>query len=126
MPAAVGCAVGFGVYLVAAAVLSAVVPSRLVGVVVLVAIAALLGFSTTVAGAALVGLLGWPFYSGFVTHRAGVLAVTGVGDAVVTGALVVVAVAASVARAMARTPADEGAAVDIPVQRRAAEQLQHH
>jgi hypothetical protein len=38
-------------------------------------------------------------------------------------------VAAAVARvpiAMARTPADEPAPIDIPAQRRAAEQLQHH
>lgn len=126
MPAAVGCAVSFGVYLVAAAGLSATGPTRAVGVAVLLVVAVILGCCTTLPGAALIGLLGWPFYSGFVTHSQGVLAATGRQDAVVVSLLVVAAVAASVVRGLlARAPIDEPALVDIPVQRRPAEELQH-
>jgi len=114
---------------VAAAGLAAIGPAPTVGITVLLVVAAILGCCTTVPGAALIGLLGWPFYSGFVTHSQGVLAITGTRDAVVAGLLVVVAVAASVVRvllARAPQPQVEPEPVAIPVQRRAAaEQLQH-
>jgi hypothetical protein len=129
MPPAVGCAAGFGVYLVAAAGLSALSPGSGVGIAVLLVIAATMGWWTSVPAAVLVGLLGWPFYSGFVTHSEGVLAVTGPKDAVIAGMLVLVAVAAALvhnAVGRAQVPVEDPDPVDIPVQRRALEQLQHH
>jgi len=127
MPATVGCAAGFGAYLVAAAGVTALAPDHRLGVAVLLVIAALIGYWTSLPGAALVGLLGWPFYSGFVTHGEGVLAVTGVSDGVVAATLVAAAVLASllhngITRIQAHVPR---VAVDIPAQRRPAEHLQH-
>lgn len=128
MPATVGCAAGFGAYLIAAAGVTALTLGNWLGVAVLVLVAALIGFWTSLPGAVLVGLLGWPFYSGFVTHSEGVLAVKGVADGVIAAVLVAAAVLASllhngITRIQDRVPR---AAVDIPAQRRPTEHLQHH
>jgi hypothetical protein len=129
MPMAVGCAVGFGGYLVAAAGLTAVSPGHTAGVVVLAVIAAAIGWWMTVPGAALVGLLGWPFYSGFVAHSQGVLAVTGSRDGVIALILVAAAVVAATVRLLvtvAQRPVADPEPADIPRQRMAVEQLQYH
>lgn len=128
MPAAVGCAAGFGAYLVVAAGVTAFAPGYSVDVGVLVVVAALIGFWTALPGAAMVGLLGWLFYSGFVTHSKGVLGVTGARDGVIALVLVAVAVLASLlhgAVTSARRRRPRIGPVEIPAQRRPAEHLQH-
>jgi hypothetical protein len=88
MPTAVGTAASFGVYLVVAALLTAVPFGHTVGIVLLLAIAGTLSWWATIPGAVGIGALGWLFYSGFVTHAHGQLGVTGPRDAVVLGMLV--------------------------------------
>jgi Predicted membrane protein (DUF2254) len=90
LPAAAG-ALGFGGYLVAAAAISLSHNGSVVG-------AALMGWWTTVPGALWIGVMGWFFYSGFVTHVHGQLGIVGVSDAVVALTLIVAAVAAAGAR----------------------------
>lgn len=105
IPAAISAPVAFGGYLVVAAGLTMVRPGRPAGVVALLVIAALVGWWTTVPGAVGAGLLGWPFYAGFVTHADGVLGLTGRQDAVVVGALLAAAGSAVAVRAVfARLP----------------------
>jgi hypothetical protein len=88
MSTAVGTSVGFGVYLVVAALLTAVPFGHTAGIVLLLAIAGTLSWWATIPGAVGIGALGWLFYSGFVTHAHGQLGVTGPRDAVVLGMLV--------------------------------------
>jgi hypothetical protein len=95
-------AVGFGAYLVAGAALAVVHVNHVDGVVLLLIIAAVIGWWATVPGAILVALLGWPFYSGFVTHAYGQLGVTGPIDAVVAVLLLVFAVGASLTGSLPR------------------------
>lgn len=95
-PSIVWC-VAFFTYLPAVAVIAATHPAHAVGIALLAVVAALVGSRTTVLGAVWVGLAGWPFYAGFVTHAAGQLGVQGPLDAVVAGLLVLFAVGASIA-----------------------------
>jgi hypothetical protein len=83
MSAAVGISVGFGVYLVAAALLTAVSFGHTAGLVLLLVIAGTLSWWATIPGAVGIGALGWLFYSGFVAHAHGQLGITGPMDAVV-------------------------------------------
>ncbi|HEX4702672.1 MAG TPA: hypothetical protein VH352_11135 [Pseudonocardiaceae bacterium] len=88
MSTAMGIAAGFGVYLVVAAVVTAVPMSHPAGIIVLVAVAGTLSRWATGPGALGIGLLGWPFYSGFIAHAHGQLSISGGRDAIVLGALV--------------------------------------
>jgi hypothetical protein len=110
MSTPMGIAAGFGVYLVVAAVVTAVPMSHPADVAVLLAVAGALSWWATVPGALGIGLLGWPFYSGFIAHAHGQLGISGGQDAVVLGALVgtallAVAVRALLSRHRAPTPA---------------------
>ena len=98
LPAAASGALGFGGYLVAAAVISLAHDGPLVGIALLVTGAALMGWWTTVPGAVWIGTLGWFFYSGFVTHAYGQLGIVGVSDLVMAVALLGVAVGAAAIR----------------------------
>lgn len=95
-PSLAWCA-AFLTYLMAGAALSVVHVPHEAGSCLLFVVAAVVGWWTTAPGAVGVGLLGWPFYSGFVVHAQGQLGVTGWLDAVVAGLLVLVAVGASIA-----------------------------
>ena len=87
MSAAVGTSVGFGGYLVVAALLTAVSFGHTAGIVLLLAIAGTFSWWATLPGAVGIGTLGWLFYSGFVVHAHGQLGLTGPRDAVVLGVL---------------------------------------
>jgi hypothetical protein len=88
MSPAVGAAASFGVYLVVAALLTAVPFGHTAGILLLLAIAGTFGWWATMPGAVGIGALGWLFYSGFVAHGHGQLGLTGPRDAVVLGVLV--------------------------------------
>jgi hypothetical protein len=87
MSPAVGTAASFGVYLIAAALLTAVPLGHTGGIVLLLAIAGTFSWWATLPGAVGIGTLGWLFYSGFVAHAHGQLGLTGPRDAVVLGVL---------------------------------------
>jgi len=104
MSPAVGTAASFGVYLIAAALLTAVPLGHTGGVVLLLAIAGTFSWWATVPGALGIGTLGWLFYSGFVAHAHGQLGFTGPRDAVVLAVLVGVALlSAAVRRFLSRS-----------------------
>ena len=100
------CAAGFFAYLVAGAVLSAVHLSHVGGLVLLLAIAAAVGWCSTLTGAAVAGALGWAFYAGFVTHTEGQIGITGRIDVVAVALLVGVAVVAAAAHRVVDRSAD--------------------
>lgn len=110
MSAAVGISAGFGVYLVVAALLTAVSFGHTVGIVLLLAIAGTLSWWATIPGAVGIGALGWLFYSGFVAHTHGQLGITGPTDAVVLGVLV----GGALLSAAVRSLLSRGAAPSIP------------
>lgn len=89
-------ALAFGAYLVAVAGLTAFDADRLVGVAVLMAVAAAAGAGTTPLRAAAVGAFGWFFWSGFVVHDAGRLGAVGLADLAALIGLATSAVIASV------------------------------
>jgi hypothetical protein len=110
MPTAAGIAAAFGVYLVVAVALTLLTFGHTADVVVLLVVAGTLSWWATVPGALGIGLLGWPFYSGFIAHSHAQLGITGSRDAVVLAAmvgtaLVVVAVRAMLSRGRAPIPA---------------------
>lgn len=113
MPAAVGTAASFGVYLVVAALLTALPFGHTVGVVLLLAVAGTLSWWATIPGAVGIGALGWLFYSGFVTHADGQLGVTGPRDAVVLGMLI----GGALLSAAVRSLLSRGGASSIPAPR---------
>jgi hypothetical protein len=88
MTTAMGIAAGFGAYLVVAALVTAVPMGHVAGVLVLVVVAGTLSWWATVPGALGIGLLGWPFYSGFIAHARGQLGIGGRQDAIVLAVLV--------------------------------------
>lgn len=98
LPAAAVGALGFGGYLVAATVISLLHDGPLTGVALLLTVAGLMGWWTTVPGALVIGGMGWFFYSGFVTHAYGQLGIVGGTDAAMAAALLVAAVGAAAAR----------------------------
>lgn len=85
----------FVAYLVASAVFAATHADHVAGIVTLAVIAAGIGWYSSVSGAALAGLAGWPFFAGFVTHTDGQIGVTGRIDLIAVLALVAAAVLAS-------------------------------
>jgi hypothetical protein len=108
MSPAVGTAASFGVYLVAAALVTAVPFGRIGGIVLLLVIAGTLSWWATLPGAVGIGTVGWLFYSGFVAHAHGQLGLTGPRDAVVLGVLVGTALlSAATRRFLTRAPAPE-------------------
>jgi hypothetical protein len=100
MPAAIAGAAGFGVGLLLAAGFALFEPSRGTGVAVLAVATIVLSWFATVPGALGIGVLGWLFYSGFVAHSHGHLAVTGAPDAIVAAVLIGLALVVSVLRAV--------------------------
>jgi hypothetical protein len=100
MPAAIAISAGFGAGLLLAAGFALFGPSQATGIVVLAAVAVLLSWFSTVPGALGIGVLSWLFYSGFVTHSHGQLAVTGVKDGIVAAVLIGLALAVSLFRAV--------------------------
>jgi hypothetical protein len=113
MSPAVGTAASFGVYLVVAALLTAVPFGHTAGIVLLLAIAGTFGWWATMPGAVGIGALGWLFYSGFVAHAHGQLGLTGPRDAVVLGVLV----GAALLCAGSRRFLSRGAAPSVPAPR---------
>jgi hypothetical protein len=113
MSTAVGTAASFGVYLVAAALLTAVPLGHTAGIVALSAIAGMVSWWATIPGAVGIGALGWLFYAGFVTHAHGQLGVTGPKDAVVLGMLLGVALLSAAVRRLL----SPGGAPSIPAPR---------
>lgn len=104
LPAYFACAVGFFAYFTAGALFGVLPVGHVAAVVVLLAIAAVVGWWATLPGALLTGLFGWPFYSGFVTHTHAQLGVTGPMDAAVAVLLLVAAVGASLASRLRGSP----------------------
>jgi hypothetical protein len=78
--------IAFGVDLIAATLLSADHVAAIVGAI---------GWRSTLPAALGVGVLGWPFYSGFIAHTQGQLGSIGVRDAVVLVVLVGIALGAA-------------------------------
>jgi hypothetical protein len=100
LPAAAAGALGMAGYSVMAVSVALTPHDMPIDVLLTLAAAGLAGWWTTVPGAVWIGALGWFFYSGFVTHTEGQLGVVGVSDAVMAGALLVVAVAATATRTL--------------------------
>src|SRR6201999_3261774 len=100
MPAAIAISAGFGAGLLLAAGFSLLGPSQGTGIVVLAAVTIVLSWFATVPGALGIGVMGWLFYSGFVAHSHGQLAVTGVRDGIVAAVLIGLALLVSVVRAV--------------------------
>ncbi|REH46908.1 hypothetical protein BCF44_10672 [Kutzneria buriramensis] len=98
LPAAAAGALGMAGYSVVAVSVALTPHDVPVDVLLTLAAAGLTGWWTTVPGALWIGVLGWFFYSGFVTHADGQLGVVGVSDALMAGALLVVAVGAAAVR----------------------------
>jgi hypothetical protein len=113
MSTAVGTSAGFGVYLMGAALLTAVPFGHTAGIVLLLAIAGTLSWWATIPGAVGIGALGWLFYSGFVAHAHGQLAITGPRDAVVLGVLV----GGALLSAATRSLLSRGGAPSVPAPR---------
>lgn len=100
MPAAIAISAGFGAGLLLAAGFTLMAPSQSTGIVVLAAVTILLSWFSTVPGALGIGVMSWLFYSGFVAHSHGQLAVTGVKDGIVAAVLIGLALAVSLFRAV--------------------------
>jgi hypothetical protein len=100
MPAAIAISAGFGAGLLLAAGFTVLSPSQDVGIVVLAAVTVVLSWFATVPGALGIGVMGWLFYSGFVAHSHGQLAVTGRMDGIVAAVLIGLALGVSVVRAI--------------------------
>ena len=125
MPAAIAISAGFGTGLLLAAGFALFGPSQLTGIVVLAAATIVLSWFATVPGALGIGAMGWLFYSGFVAHSHGQLAVTGARDGIVAAVLIGLALVVSLLRAVLtyrRLPFPD---VDLPHQR-ASEQAESH
>ncbi|HJP74273.1 MAG TPA: hypothetical protein VJ914_08395 [Pseudonocardiaceae bacterium] len=101
MPAAIAISAGFGAGLLLAAGFSVLSPSQGIGIAVLAVVTVVLSWFATVPGALGIGVMGWLFYSGFVAHSHGQLAVTGSKDAIAAAVLLGLALAVSVFRALA-------------------------
>jgi hypothetical protein len=124
MPAAIAISAGFCAGLLLAAGFSLLGPSQGTGIAVLAAVTIVLGWFSTVPGALGIGVMSWLFYSGFVAHSHGQLAVTGVRDEIVAAVLIGLALLVSVFRAVlsyrsARFP-------DVHVPRQRSDQLERH
>jgi hypothetical protein len=117
MSPSVATAAGFLVYLVMAALLTAVPLGHTGGIVVLLVTAGVLSWWATMPGAVGIGALGWLFYSGFVAHAHGQLGFTGPMDAVVIGVLVGGALLSAVVRRFL----SRGAAPAVPLPRSAVD-----
>lgn len=100
MPAAIASSAGFGAGLLLAAGFALFGPSQSTGIVVLAAVTIVLSWFATVPGALGIGVMSWLFYSGFVAHSHGQLAVTGVKDGIVAAVLIGLALIVSTARAV--------------------------
>jgi hypothetical protein len=121
MPAALAISAGFGAGLVLAAAFTVLGPSHTTGIVVLAMTTVALSWFSTVPGALGIGATSWLFYSGFVAHSHGQLAVTGIRDGVVATVLVGLALVVSVLRAVLTYRRVRYAEVRIPLQRRSDE-----
>jgi len=121
MPAAIAISAGFGAGLVLAAAFTLLGPSRGAGIVVLAVATVALSWFSTVPGALGIGAMSWLFYSGFVAHSHGQLAVTGIRDGVVAAVLVGLALVVSVLRAVLTYRGVRYPEVRIPRQRRSDE-----
>lgn len=124
MPAAIAISAGFGAGLLLAAGFGLLGPSQATGVVVLASVTVVLSWFSTVPGALGIGALGWLFYSGFVAHSHGQLAVNGTRDGIVAAVLIGLAVAVSTLRAVLSHRQARFPAVRIPRQR--SDQLERH
>ena len=93
-PVSMVCAIATGGYLAVAVVLSAVPVPHALGAALLVLVAIAAGACGREPAAVGVGMLGWLFYSGFVTHTHGQLGFDGT-DRYVAPALVLAALTAS-------------------------------
>ena len=118
MPAAIAISAGFGVGLLLAAGFALLEPSRSTGIVLLAVATIVLSWFSTVPGALGIGVMGWLFYSGFVAHSHGQLAVTGVQDAIVAAVLIGLALVVSVFRAVLAYRPMRFPDVHVPRQRR--------
>ena len=130
MPAAIAISAGFGAGLLLAAGFSLLGPSQGTGIVVLAAVTIVLSWFATVPGALGIGVMGWLFYSGFVAHSHGQLAVTGVRDGIVAAVLIGLALVVSTIRAIIAYRHVRFPDVHVPPQRDseqlASEQVQRH
>lgn len=117
MPAAIAISAGFGAGLLLAAGFAVLGPGQGTGIVVLAAVTIVLSWFATVPGALGIGVLGWLFYSGFVAHSHGQLAVTGPRDGIVAAVLIGLALAVSVLRAVLSTRTVRFPDVRVPPQR---------
>jgi hypothetical protein len=125
MPAAIAISAGFGAGLLLAAGFALFGPSQATGIVVLAAVAVLLSWFSTVPGALGIGVMSWLFYSGFVAHSHGQLAVTGVKDGIVAAVLIGLALAVSLFRAVLAYRQLPFPDVHVPHQR-SSEQAESH
>ncbi len=100
MPAAIATSAGFGAGLLVAAGCALLGPSQGAGIAALAAVTILLSWFATVPGALGIGVVSWLFYSGFVAHSHGQLAVTGAKDGIVAAVLIGLALVVSVFRAV--------------------------
>ena len=117
MPAAIAISAGFGAGLLLAAGFALLGPSQGTGITVLVAVTIVLSWFSTVPGALGIGVMSWLFYSGFVAHSHGQLAVTGTKDGIVAAVLIGSALVASVFRAVIAYRHVRFPEVDVPPQR---------
>jgi hypothetical protein len=125
MPAAIAISAGFGVGLLLAAAFALFAPAQGTGIVVLAVATVALSWFATVPGALGIGAMSWLFYSGFVAHSHGQLAVTGARDGIVAAVLIGLALIVSLFRAVLsyrRLPFPE---VELPRQR-SSEQAKSH
>ncbi len=99
MPAMIAISAGFGVGLVLAAGFALFGPGPITGIVVLAVVTVVLSWLSTVPGALGIGAMSWLFYSGFVVHGQGQLAVSGTRDAVAAAILVGLGLVVSLSRA---------------------------
>lgn len=124
MPAAIAISAGFGAGLLLAAGFSVLGPSVGTGIAVLAAATIVLSWFSTVPGALGIGVMSWLFYSGFVAHSHGQLAVTGARDGVVAAVLIGFALAVSAFRAVLTYRQVRFPDVHVPHQR--SDQLERH
>ncbi|HEX4226619.1 MAG TPA: hypothetical protein VHZ97_29920 [Pseudonocardiaceae bacterium] len=125
MPAAIAISAGFGAGLLLAAGFALFGPSQGTGIAVLAAATILLSWLATVPGALGIGVMGWLFYSGFVAHSHGQLAVTGVRDGIVAAVLIGLALVVSVFRAVLTYRHRPFPDVHVPYQRE-SEHVESH
>jgi hypothetical protein len=125
MPAAIAISAGFGAGLLLAAGFTLLSPSQSTGIVVLAMVTVVLSWFATVPGALGIGVMGWLFYSGFVAHSHGRLAVTGSKDAIVAAVLIGLALVVSVFRAIIAYRHVRFPDVHVPRQR-SSDQLGSH